>query len=279
MACAWFHYREYGRTLAVVSQGYLLAGACMRLALGAVLVLADDDWRLVFWASSAGAGVAALLVICCLRPGAESLRLERPLVDPQNVAGAAGDRERPERLGLLGGLLGRSPSFWLLVLFGLLVSIVRTQTVAWVAVFFSQAYGLSSADAALASTVFGVAGGVSALLVGFLYDRLGFRGRAGLVADLLLFAAAGYLLLGTGLLGLPAALLAMAFVGSVPPLSGLFGPQEREREGGWERVEEGGREREGGCANEWMCEGESEEERGANEGMCEIETEEEGERE
>lgn len=213
VSCAWFHYGEYGRTLAVVSQGYLLAGACMRLALGAVLLVSDDDWRLVFWACSAVASASLVLVLLFLRPSAEALGLERPMVDPQNAAGAAGDRARPERLGLLAGLLGRSYSFWILVLFGLLVSIVRTQTVAWVALFFADVFDLPPGDAALASAVFGVTGGISAMLVGFFYDRLQFRGRAGLVADLLLFAAAGYLLLGLGLLGLPGTLLTMAFVG------------------------------------------------------------------
>jgi OPA family glycerol-3-phosphate transporter-like MFS transporter len=82
--------------------------------------------------------------------------------------------------------------FWLVCLISIGLTLMRETFNVWTPTYFTQALGLSNADAAQKSALFPLFGGLSVILAGFLSDKLGPRGRA-----LIIFAG---LLLTSGVL-------------------------------------------------------------------------------
>ena len=72
-------------------------------------------------------------------------------------------------------------AFWLVCLLSLGVTLLRETFNLWTPTYFTQAVGLTNADAAQKSALFPLFGGVSVLLAGFLSDRLGPRGRSTII--------------------------------------------------------------------------------------------------
>jgi OPA family glycerol-3-phosphate transporter-like MFS transporter len=89
--------------------------------------------------------------------------------------------------------------FWLVCLLSLGVTLLRETFNLWTPTYFTQALGLTNAEAAQKSALFPLFGGISVLLAGYLSDRLGRRGRA--------------LIVLCGLLSTAFALLVLAFAG------------------------------------------------------------------
>ena len=74
-----------------------------------------------------------------------------------------------------------SPVFWLVCLISIGVTLMRETFNVWTPTYFTQALGLSNADAAQRSALFPLFGGVSVVLAGFLSDKLGPKGRARII--------------------------------------------------------------------------------------------------
>jgi OPA family glycerol-3-phosphate transporter-like MFS transporter len=68
--------------------------------------------------------------------------------------------------------------FWLVCLISVGVTLMRETFNLWTPAYFTQALGLTNADAAQKSALFPLFGGLSVVLAGFLSDRLGPKGRA-----------------------------------------------------------------------------------------------------
>jgi OPA family glycerol-3-phosphate transporter-like MFS transporter len=193
----WFGPARYGSAMGIVSLSFLFGDALARYAMGRLIAL-GLGWRAIFLAS---AGVlAGLLAIngLFLRESPSEIGLPEPDAGADSVYGKLGDDPRARGLRSLLGPLVRSPAFWLVCALSLGLTLLREAFNSWTPTYFAEGLGLSRADAAGASALFPLFGGVSVLLAGFLGDRLGRSGRAWIILVGLALAGLGLLALGLG---------------------------------------------------------------------------------
>jgi sugar phosphate permease len=176
----WFSYSAYGTVMGVISLSYLFGDAAARQFMS-VLIAHGLGWRGVFY--TAAATLAALLALSAvlLKETPERLGFAEPPVNPENLFKEAGEEHRPQNFRSLLAAFARSRAFWLVCLLSLGVTLLRETFNLWTPTYFTQAVGLTNADAAQKSALFPLFGGISVLLAGFLSDRLGPRGRATIV--------------------------------------------------------------------------------------------------
>jgi sugar phosphate permease len=178
---SWFPAGSYGKAMGIVSLAWLFGDALSRAIQGRILA-GGGDWRVVYFASAGG--LLAVLLLCAL------LLRERPV----EVAAAPKTHEpvplrqlfaRPAFLGVCVGAFGFT-----------LVNVTLSE---WLPVYFTG-IGLSQGSAALASGLYPLMGGVSAVAFGAWGDRIGGHGRQKLLLIGLLLTAlsmAGFLLAKT----------------------------------------------------------------------------------
>ncbi len=120
-----------------------------------------------------------------------------PSVSPGNLFRQ--DRDvAPRRLATLLGPFLRSRVFWLACALSLGTTILRETFGLWTPTYFTQALGMTAAEAASNSAWFPFFGGLSVMLCGYLSDRLGGGGRAALMLGGLGLATGALLVLGAG---------------------------------------------------------------------------------
>jgi len=173
----WFSYSTYGTVMGLISLSFLFGDAAARQFMS-VLISHGFGWRGVFFAAAAILGVLLLLNLIFLRESPQSRDLPEPEADPLNLFHATGDAPRPKDLRALLKTFAVSPVFWLVCLISVGVTLMRETFNLWTPVYFTQALGLTNADAAQKSALFPLFGGISVVLAGFLSDRLGPKGRA-----------------------------------------------------------------------------------------------------
>jgi len=191
----WFSFSKYGSVMGVISLSFLFGDALSRQFMSALLAH-GLGWRGVFYC--AGGVLTALLAINLLlvKESPRELGLREPAVNPDNLFGDAGEQHRPASVRELLRTFGSSRVFWLVCILSLGMTLVRETFNLWTPTYFTQAVGLTTADAAQKSALFPLFGGVSVLLSGFLSDRLGRRGRAGIILWGMILAGAALLTLG-----------------------------------------------------------------------------------
>jgi len=187
-----------------VSLSYLFGDAASR-QLMSVLIARGLGWRGVFFAAAAVLAALWLLNAALLRETPASLGFDEPPPNPANLFSAEGEASRPASLRALLATFGRTPVFWLVCLLSLGVTLLRETFGLWTPTYFTQALGLSNADAAQKSALFPLFGGVSVLLAGFISDRLGARGRATIVLYGLILTGVARMVLAYGNFGNSAA--------------------------------------------------------------------------
>lgn len=190
----WFSYSAYGTVMGIISLSYLFGDAASR-QLMSVLIAHGLGWRGVFYAAAATLAVLLLLNALLLKESPASLGFAEPPANPASLFAAEIPANRPESFGALLTAFARTPVFWLVCLLSLGVTLLRETFNLWTPTYFTQALGLSNADAAQKSALFPLFGGVSVLLAGFISDRLGPRGRATIVLYGLLLTSAALLVL------------------------------------------------------------------------------------
>jgi sugar phosphate permease len=192
----WFHFRHYGAVMAAISLSYLFGDALARQFMAA-LIAQGLGWRSVF---GAGALVLAVLLGACawlLRESPVEIGEPEPSVSPGNLFGQ--DRDvQPRRLADLLGPFFRSRVFWLACALSLGTTILRETFGLWTPTYFTQAIGMTAAEAASNSAWFPFFGGISVLVCGYLSDRLGGGGRAMLMLGGLGLATGALVVLGLG---------------------------------------------------------------------------------
>jgi OPA family glycerol-3-phosphate transporter-like MFS transporter len=189
----WFPRRQYGTVMALISLSYLFGDAAARQFL-AWLISLGWGWRVVFLIS---AGVVAMLLWICagvLREAPSEVGEPEPEDDAGLFAGCSGAARTTGLRGMVAPFLA-SRAFWLACALSLGTTLLRETFNLWTPTFFSQSAGMTSADAARASAVFPLFGGVSVLLCGWLSDRLGRGGRAALMLIGLMLAGVSLLAL------------------------------------------------------------------------------------
>jgi sugar phosphate permease len=173
----WFSYSSYGTVMGLISLSYLFGDAAARQFMG-VLIAHGLGWRGVFYAAAAVLGVLLMLNLIFLRETPQSRGLEEPDANPLSLFHARGDQPRPKNLRVLLETFAASPIFWLVCLISVGVTLMRETFNFWTPAYFTQALGLTNADAAQKSALFPLFGGLSVVLAGFLSDKLGPKGRA-----------------------------------------------------------------------------------------------------
>ena len=176
----WFSYHNYGTVMALASLSFLFGDAIARRFL-ATMIAGHMSWREIFVV--AAAVLAAILVVCLvfLRESPRQIGLSEPPSNPQNLFGKEGDRSAPQNLRSLLRPMISSPIFWVVCGVSVGTTLVREAFGFWTPTYFTQAAGLTAAEAAEKSALFPLLGGISVLVCGWLSDRLGTRGRAGLI--------------------------------------------------------------------------------------------------
>jgi MFS transporter, OPA family, glycerol-3-phosphate transporter len=188
-ASRWFPTGSQATVMGVLSLSFLFGDALIRLYLGGIVAIGQKyegtplgrlaDWRAVFLIAAATLGVIAVVTAAVLRASPRDLGLEEPSANPNNVFGESGQSAAPAPLAALVLPLLESPIFWSICGINFGLTLVREAFNNWSSTFLKDVAGLTSGMAGIASLVFPLAGGVSAIAAGLLSDRL--RGRHGLV--------------------------------------------------------------------------------------------------
>ena len=222
----WFSYSTYGTAMGIISLSFLFGDAAAREFM-ARLMDAGFGWRGVFVAAAATLTVLLLLNLLLLKETPQSRGLPEPPANPANLFHEEPETGKPTSLAVLLGTFARSPAFVLVCLLSLGMTILRETFNLWTPTYFTQAVGLTVADAAHKSALFPLFGGLSVILAGFLGDRLGKYGRASIILYGLLLAAGALMLLALGVFGesrvMPVVLVALVAFLMIGPYSYLAG--------------------------------------------------------
>jgi sugar phosphate permease len=176
----WFSYSEYGAAMGLISLSYLFGDAASRQFM-AFLISHGMGWRGVFLTAAGVLGVLLVLNLIFLRETPQSRGLPEPPANPGNLFHEEGDDPHPRNLRQLLRSFAVSPMFWLVCLISIGLTLMRETFNFWTPTYFTQALGLTNADAAQKSALFPLFGGASVILAGFLSDRLGPKGRAQII--------------------------------------------------------------------------------------------------
>ncbi|MBI5480705.1 MAG: MFS transporter [Deltaproteobacteria bacterium] len=180
----WFGPRRRATAMAVLSLSYV-AGGIAALLLGRQIVAWGGGWRAVM-------GVPALVLAAIVVPCALVVR-RGPVVDEpapgEEAQGTAGQGAAALARRVLGLLV--RPRFLVVLGLSLGLTLVRESLNTWNVDFLAslQRGAGSVARAALQSTGFDLAGGISILAMGVAYDRTPPRARGLLVAGTVLLLA------------------------------------------------------------------------------------------
>jgi OPA family glycerol-3-phosphate transporter-like MFS transporter len=176
----WFGYSSYGAVMGVISLSYLFGDAAARAFLG-FLIGRGLGWRELFVVAASTLLVIFVANLALLKETPADAGLPEPPTNPENLYGERGDAARPTDLRSLLIPLARRPAFWLICLLSLGLTMIREAFNTWTPTYFVESVGLGRDEAASASALFPVLGGISVLLAGFLGDRLGRGGRAAII--------------------------------------------------------------------------------------------------
>jgi len=226
IASRWYSFKAYGTVMAVLSLSFLFGDAASREFM-AWLIDAGLGWRGVFFTAAGTLAVLFALNLLLLKESPGRLGLAEPPANPENLFGAEGARPTPTSLGAVLATFGRSPLFWLVCILSLCLTILRETFNLWTPTYFTQAVGLSVAEAAHKSALFPLFGGLSVLAAGIVSDRLGKTGRAAIIFYGMLATGGALLALATASFGssrwLPVALVTFVAFAMTGPYSYLAG--------------------------------------------------------
>ena len=224
VASRWFSYSSYGLVLAILSLSFLFGDAGARAFMG-YLIRRGMGWREVFYVAASVLFVIFLLNLFFLRESRRQLGFGEPEPNPINLYKQASRHgtvapERPPnvREWLLPFL--KSPAFLLVCGLSLGCTLVREAFNTWTPTYFHQGAGFGEGRAAELSALFPFFGGISALLCGFLSDRLGAAGRS--IVTCAGLAIATLALIGLSARGVATPSVAVVLVSIVA--FGLLGP-------------------------------------------------------
>src|SRR5215475_2398883 len=226
VASRWFSRKSYGTVMAIISLSYLFGDAAARQFM-AMLIAKGLGWREVFYVAGGALAAVWLVTFFVLKETPVDIGESEPEINPHNLYGQAGEKPVPSGLLKLLRPMLLSSKFRLACFLSLGFTLVRETFNLWTPSYFTQAIGLTTADAAGKSALFPFFGGISVLAVGILSDRLGGASRAfimfaGLVASggVLMWLALGDF---TNLKAWPVVLVALIAFLLVGPYSFLAG--------------------------------------------------------
>mgnify|MGYP002621979114 FL=1 len=177
----WFSYSAYGTAMGIVSLSYLFGDAAARQFMSWLLE-AGLGWRQVFWSVAGVLAAISVANLVWLKETPRKIGEPEPTANPLNVYGrAADDEQRPPSLRALLVPLLTSPEFVVVCLLSLGLTLLRETFNTWSPTYFKEVVGSSESEAARQSALFPLLGGAAVLVAGWLGDRLGRGGRAGVI--------------------------------------------------------------------------------------------------
>lgn len=235
-ASRWYPAHRQATIMGFLSLSFLFGDAIDRAYLGSLVTIGQHaagtpwavlaDWRSVFLIAAGSLAVLAVVLAFVLRSSPRDLGLAEPSANPQNVFGEAGQSaDRAPLLELLLPLV-ESPLFWSICGINFGLTLVREAFNNWSSTLLKDVAGLSAGSAGIASLVFPLAGGVSAIGAGLLSDRLGGRHGRVVVPSLILLIVSLACMASMNFTGRPVAAMALVATTSfflIGPYSYLSG--------------------------------------------------------
>ncbi len=183
----WFPHNAYGRVMAFISLSFLFGDALARKFMG-FLLASGCTWHQVFFACAAVMCGLLLASAVFLKESPSQIGAPEPESHDDSLFGEQGNEPVPAGIRTLLEPLLRRKVFWYVCLLSLGLTLLRETFNTWIPTYFSEALGMSHAEAAEQSAWFPFLGGISVLLAGFLSDRLGRTSRALIIVGCLLLA-------------------------------------------------------------------------------------------
>jgi OPA family glycerol-3-phosphate transporter-like MFS transporter len=190
----WFSFSTYGTAMGILSLSFLFGDALARAFMSRLLV-AGYTWRGVFLIVAAILFAVSVVSAMLLRESPRDIGEREPGANPNNLFGEDDDRSPNSMAALLRPFLG-SRVFWYVCGLSLGFTLLRETFNTWTPAYFTDAIGLTAAQAAESSAWFPLLGGISVLFAGWLSDRLGRSGRAAIILTGLLITTGLLVVLG-----------------------------------------------------------------------------------
>jgi len=191
----WFSPKERNSTFGVWHTSHMIGGALIQVLTGYLVVW--FGWRSCYYVPAAIAMLGAAIILLFLRDTPESLGL--PPVElykreetPRELAQEVKIDEPYWRV--VGEYIFKNPYMWVISIANLLVYVMRWEQMKWGPTFLQEAKGLTVVTSGWLGFGSEMAGMISALLGGFIADRL-FRGRAGRVCVIAMILMTGVIYL------------------------------------------------------------------------------------
>jgi MFS transporter, OPA family, glycerol-3-phosphate transporter len=237
-ASRWYPAQRQATIMGFLALSFLFGDAIDRGYLGGLVAIGQKsagtpleilaDWRTVFLIAAGTLAVITVVLAFVLRSSPQDLGLEEPSANPQNVFGEAG--QSAATVPLLELLLPFlvSPVFWSICGINFGLTLIREAFNNWSSTYLKDVGGLTSGNAGIASLVFPLAGGVSAIGAGLLSDRLGGRHGRVVVPSLVLLVVSLGTMACVNVTGRPIAAMALVagtsffLIGPYSYLSGVM---------------------------------------------------------
>jgi len=191
----WFSFSSYGAVMGIISLSYLFGDAASRQFM-AILIGAGMTWRGIFLVAATVLLALFGLNAVLLKESPLRIGAPEPQSNPLNLFGGGQEKPAPPGIKALLAPFLKSKVFWVVCLLSLGMTLIRESFNLWTPTYFTDAVGLSKAEAAQKSALFPLVGGLSVLLTGYLGDRLGRSGRAAIILVGLLLTGAVLFALG-----------------------------------------------------------------------------------
>lgn len=191
----WFPHNSYGSVMGLISLSYLFGDFLSRLFLGK-LISAHFTWQQIFYISASVLAVLAIPAWWIIRNSPLDRGLPEPDANPESVFADEDDSEQKLKLSELLRPLFASKAFWTACVLSVGFTFMRETFNDWIPTYLHEVAKMSEGDAASASSLFPLFGGISVLGLGYLSDKLPKGGRAAMIAIGLGLSTLGLLALG-----------------------------------------------------------------------------------
>ena len=191
---AWYPQKKLGRVWGIVSTSSRLSALLSPILLGAILL--KFKWQFVFYTAGAIGLIIASLIFFFLKARPQDVNLEKAVeTETEEEAPVKShflDDKNPKEALMAFATSGR---FWLMCL-SLMCTTVLMEFITFLPLFIKSLGNISSAKAAMSTSVFPAGCFIALIAGGFLYDSVTRKGRIALLGGLLTLTCLAITVLG-----------------------------------------------------------------------------------